>query len=545
MDLSFREMCQAFTPKMTPEIMKGYICHEMKDMETRVDSVLRKAFHGMFEGALTYHGFDRCTTQEEFDFTTRPKNTRRTFELAQSDIYLIRIKLRYRVGEVVNQLPDVYMWLPFESPGGLIHIGGPLFQLIPVVSDKVISPEEKHLFVRLEQYKMKFYCDESYTIVVNNDRVFGKVSWSNIYKQKAGKKKMTSSRANSTLVHYLLARMGFTQMFQTYAGFVPVVGTEKDITEANFNPEAWLIVQTAYDKVRPPTWSGGGLYQPTNIRLAIPRQHWNDATHSLVNGLYYVIDNFPSQCSLAGLDDPDTWKLTLGYILFSNAYTAGRILSLVEEHFLSSDTYMDDISIIKLKEKGFIVNNFSDLLGLIATRYDELYKDGGSNQQVYGKYLDTLREVLYPITLAIFTTKYALMKQAVKGIPQFGVIKDIFVRKFKPGPIFKLTSKGIVAEAVSYSGDHMYLKLTSRLSQQESTPGTRSSKGSKTLNENHYLNTSMMMVGSILFLSKKKPVPLSHANPFMKIDLDTGTILEDVRYREILAKTDEQLSRKS
>ena len=102
-----------------------------------------------------------------------------------------------------------------------------------------------------------------------------------------------------------------------------------------------------------------------------------------------------------------------------------------------------------------------------------------------------------------------------------------------------------MAEAVSYSGDHKYLKLTSRLSQQESTPGLRSTKGVKTLNENHYLNTSMMMSGSVLFLSKKKPVPLSHANPFMKIDLETGTILEDIKFKDVLARADEKLARKS
>lgn len=543
-DLTFKEMNEAFSPKMTPEIMKGYICHEIVDMEKRMDTLFRKAYDGLFNGALRYHSFRRCTSQETFDFTTRPKNTRRTFELAQSDIYLIHIQLSYLVADREQPLNDIYMWLPFPRPGGLIYMGGPLFQLIPVVSDKVISPEEKHLFVRLEQYKMKFYCDESYAIVANDDRLFGKVCWSNIYKQKIANKKLQSSRANSTLVHYLLARIGFSRMFQTYAGFVPVVGTEKEINQLNFDPSAWIIVKTAYDLIKPQTFIGS-LYTPTKIRLAIPKEKWNDATKSLVFGFYYVVDNFSNQCSAAGVDQVDMWKLTLGYILFSSSYTAGRILSLVDEHFLSSDTYMDDISIQKLKEKGYYVNNFSDLLGLIITRYEELYREGGTGQKVYGKYLDTLREVLYPITLAIFTTKYALMKQAVKGIPQFGVIKDIFTRKFKPGPIFKLTSKGIVAEAVSYSGDHMYLKLTSRLSLQESTPGTRTSKGNKSLNENDYLNTSMMMTGSILFLSKKKPIPLSHANPFMKIDLETGTILEDLKFKTVLDEADVMLSKKS
>lgn len=539
MDLSFADMCDMFTPKMNPEIMNGYVCHEMKDTEKRVDEILRKAFDGLFDGALKYHGFEPCTPQEVFEHTTRPKNTRRTFELALSDIYLVKIMMSFKD----QPLPEAYLYLPYVLPGGLIHIGGPLYHLTPVLSDKVISPEARHIFVRLYQYKMNFY-QETHSVVVNGFPEHVQVAWSNIYKQKSGKKKLPTSHAHSTLVHYLLARMGFTQMFLTYAGVVPVVGTEKTINDKLYDSSAWVIIKTAYSKTRPST-SMDSVYKATDIRLAIPKDKWTAATKALVYGFFYVVDHFPKNCVAEAVDHPDTWKLTLGYILFSSAYTAGRILSLVDEHFLSSDTYMDDISIQKLKEKGYVVNNFSDLLGLITTKYKELCEEGNQSNTTYGKYLDTLRDVLYPITSSIFTTKYSLMKLAVKGMPQYGSVKDIFVRRFKPGPIFKLTSKSIVAEAVSYSGDHKYFKITSRLSQQESSPGIRSSNARKVLNENHYLNTSMFMVGSILFLSKKKPVPLSHANPFMLLDLQTGTVLENPKYKEILALADEQLSKKS
>lgn len=557
MDPSFKAMMDFFTPQMNKEVMRGYVCHEVKSsnprlkgydfkaMEERVNATLHKAFHGLFNGRLIYGGMERCSPQEEFDFATRPKNTKRTYELAPSSIYLVRIKLSYQVEENnIQPLPDVYLHLPSPRLGGLMNLGGPLFQLIPIVSDKVISPENDYLFVRLEQYKMKFFKEINYPIVVGEDRVQHDVYWANIYKQKQGKKRALTTKANSTLVHYMLARMGFTKMFEKYAGFVPIAGNKDTINETNFPSDTWYIIRSAYDLVKPPTVIGN-YYQKNEIRLAIPKEKWNEATHSLVTSFFYVTDAFADMCTPETLESTDLWKLTLGNIISDPKYTAGKIITVVEEHFSSTDTYMDDLSIEKLVEKGLHVTDFTDLLGLIAIRFKELYNDSGENQIVYGKYLDTMREMLYPITCAIYNTKYLLMKLASKPQPpNYNAVKDIFVRKFKPGPVFRLSSKGIVAEIVSYSGDHMYLKITSRLSQQESTPGTRSSKGRKSVKSLASINTSMISTGSVLFLSKKNPHPLSHINPFAKIDLTTGTFLEDPKFKEELGAVDALLKMK-
>ena len=557
MDSNYKDMVGFFTPEMNKDVMRGYICHEIKspnprlkgfdnrNMEDRVNATLHKAYHGLFGGRLQYLGMERCSPQEEFDFATRPKNTRRTYELAPSSIYLVRIKLAYEVEPGnVQPLPDIFLHLPNPRLGGLINLGGPLFQLIPIVSDKVISPENEYLFVRLEQYKMKFFKELNYPIVVGNDRIQHDVYWANIYKQKQGKKKTVTTKAYSTLVHYMLARMGFTKMFEKYAGFVPIAGNKDTINEANFPPDTWYIVRSAYDITKAPTVVGN-YYQKNEIRLAIPKDKWNDATHSLVTSFYYVTDAFADVVTSHTLDSTDVWKLTLGNIISDPKYTAGKIITVVEEHFSSTDTYMDELSIEKLAEKDLHVADFTELLGLIAVKFKELYNDSGENQIVYGKYLDTMREMLYPITCAIYNTKYLLMKQASKPQPpNYNAVKDIFVRKFKPGPIFRLSNKGIVAEIVSYSGDHMYLKITSRLSQQESTPGTRSSKGHKPSKSSSGINTSMITSGSVLFLSKSSPVPMSHVNMFIKLDPASGTILEDPRFKEELAAVDAMLKMK-
>ena len=556
MDRTLKEMATFFSPKMNPLIMKGYVCHEMKSrdprfegynqrgMEERIEATFRKAFHGLLDGRLSYEGLHHCTPQETFEFETRPKNTKRFFELARSDIYLVRAKLTYKINDAtVMPLKDVYLYLPNPGEAGLIRIGGPLFQLIPIVTDKVISPENDYLFVRLEQYKMKFYKNIDYPVKVNGIPEHHAVYWANIYLQKQEKKKAQITKAYSTLAHYLFARLGVSGAFKKFLGFTPVIGNVDSVNLNNFPDDTWMVCSTAFPQLKPPT-AIGNYYTSTRVSIAIPKNHWNEGTKSLVHALFYILDAFPDKLTEQVLDDTTFWKLTLGYIISDPRFTIGKVIGVVEEHFNSTDTYMDDLSIEKLAEKGFHITDFTDLLGLIATRYKELYDDRGQSQVVTGKYLDTIREMLFPITCEIYNTKYQLMKQAAKGPLTFNAVNDIFTRRFKPRRFFQVTTKGIVAELPSYSGDHYYPKITSRLSQQEATPGTRSSKGRRTLNDSHYLNTSQMMAGSILFLSKKKPIPMSHANPFCPIDPNTGTILQSTEFEEDLKRVDEMLLKK-
>lgn len=540
LDRTFRELVLSVTPPMNEEVMNGYVCHEVKDLEKRVDEILRKAYDGLFEGRLRYLGFTPCTPQEEFDFSTRPKNTRRAFELAQSSFYLIRIRMEYGG----HPLPDVFMYLPFVDPGGLIHIGGPLYHLIPVLSDKVISTEQHHIFVRLYQFKMNFY-EKIHTIVVNGAIDRPSVAWGNIYKQKTSTKKSVNTKTISCLVNYLLARDGFSGMFKRFCGFAPIAGTKETITEDKYPSDQWVIVKTGYDRAKPADYPKMS-YVPTKIMLAIPKANWNAYTRALVAGFYYVVDYFPDKCEVDNLDNLVTWKRILGLILLNNELTPGRMISMIEEHFESSDTYMDEISIQKLSERGFQISTFTDLLGLIACRYHEFRSDTGDGEVIYGRYLNTLQEVLHPITTAIFTNKYQLMKEGVKGPPTFNVVKDRFIRRFKPGWIFKLTSnKSQVTEVVSYSGDHKYYKITSRLTQQKSTPDTKNRKGRKVMNDSHHITTAQMMVGSVLFLSKTNPIPLSHVNPYVCIDKESGTILENPKFKDVLAVVDGKLNQKS
>lgn len=537
MDKSFADLCLFVTPRMNDQVMEGYIRHEAKHMLPRLKAVLHKAYDGLLDGNLKFIGIEPCTPQEEFDVASRPRNPRRTFELAQSDLFLTKLKIEYRG----MPIPDPHLYLPYFGPGGTLHLGGPLHHIIPVLADKVISPEARHLFVHLNQYKMNI-SELDHSIVVDGERTSGFVAWGNVYRQSSAGRRRATTKANSVLAHYLFCRHGVLGAFQKYLGFTPILGVRSHVNEKNYPKDAWTIVSSAYDRTPPPDYVLN-TFSPTEHVLAIPNNKWNARTKSLVTGLYYVLDNFPSFLEGEKIFDELSWHLSLAEILFNTNFKVGKRLKMVDDHFQSSDSYMDDDSIEKLMQNGHRVENFTDLLALLALDYQDLKMNAGG--KYYGKYLDALREVLAPITYMIFTNKYALMKDSNNALPSYAAVKDRFIRKFSPRAIFALTSaKGKKAEVVSYSGDHVYYKMTARLALQESSPGNGSGKTRFTISEEHHLNTPQMMCGSILFLQKTKPIPIFRINPYVITDPKTGTVLENPKFKEELARVDELLARK-
>ena len=549
MNRLFAQLCEENFPRANEQIMSGLADYYINrpatpyssasKTEAYLDKVCASAFNNLIPG-LVYHGLERCTPEEEYVVTTRSKNNRRSYDLAKSDIYLVKLKFSFND----TPLPDQYMYLPYTRRGDIFYLGGSMFHITPVLSDKVISPGRNSIFIRLLQYKLNFYrCPHS--IIVNGEREAVLVVWSLIYNQnKENRKVPPTTKANTILAHYLFAKYGFTETFKKYVGVVPIVGTSKDITEQNYPPTEWLIIESAHKHYKP-TGYVGEFYAGTDIRLAIRKVDWNHISQAFVSGFFYVVDHFPEQILASYVDNKQTWLLTLASILFSSHYTVGNLHSRISEHFVSLDSYVDNLAIEKLSEKGYRIENFYDLLALLLSRYNELTAENIQANSMYGKYLDVLYYVMLPITTAIFTTKFALMKQVSKSPPTYTNIRDIFIRKLKAGPVFKLSSDNPVTETVSYSGDHLYFKLTSKITEQESGPaGRRGRSGRKAGGEDRYLNASMIEGGSILFLSKSNPTPTNRINCFVKVDPVTGTILPNPELVDILRKTDELLSMK-
>lgn len=527
----FARLVQKHTPPVNDAVMRGLATLYMQKSEEYIDQVFRSASRS-FPAGLVYIGYERCTPEEEYNEITKVKNNKRIFDLAKSSLYLVKYKFVFQD----QPLPDRYVYLPYVEDAGIFSLGGALFHITPVLSDKVISPGVDSIFVRLLRDKIIFKrCYHS--LIIDGIRETTHVIWSQIYRKPRNNKKVPiTTRAVTTIPHYLFAKFGFTETFRKFAGFVPTVG-EGEITEHNYPKDKWIICESS--QVKPKTYIGD-FYEPTAIRLAIPRENWTPITKALVVGFFYVIDHFPGRFKPSYLDSQSLWMILLGHIVFSGLYGENKLFTNIQEHFMSLDDYVDTLITEKLREDNYEVNHFYDLLSLILSIFNNLVLDSEhSSLSMYGKSLEVLYYVLYDITAGIFRVNFRLSKLASKKQLQFKDIVETFNKNMKMGAVFGLASGKIIAESVSYSGDHMYPKVTSRIAEQESLPGAARGKSKRlTVGEGQHIDVSMMEAGSVLFLSKSNPTPTNRVNPCIIIDHATGTIMPNPKFAEIRAKTE-------
>lgn len=546
MDKAFIDTCARIVPPMNKHVMDGYLIHEIygqgnrqDEQQRRVDETIRRAFDGRFNGRLKCGDLVQCSSQEAYQYAIKPKNTERSFELAPSDVYLVRQPLLFDDTHLV----DIYLYLLAPERGALARLSRTLYNFRPTIADKVISPENKLIFVRLDQYRMNLM-QLSHPINVNHRHIMeSEVTWGQIHKSSKEKKAGLKAKAKSCLVHYLLGHYGLSKMFEKYVGYVPIYGDETTVNETTYPPESWYIVKTAHAHAKAVSCAEFA-YTPTKLRMAVPIDKWTTKMKAFIMSTFYVVDSFPSIMEIGKMEHLNSWRLTLGHILFSPSLTAPRILSQVEEHFNSSDTYMDSESIHKLKQNGHEVNDFHDMLALMAGSFTELLETGNSGS-LYGKYLDTLRDVLDPVIKSINSTKYELLELELKNPNAItpNKIRDCIVRNLRTGAIFDNSKVPQLVETVSSCTDHPYFKMTSRLGVADRSPGGRT-KGRLSLGPRHYINTSKMMVGSILNLSKHNPILESHINCWVMTDPVTGTIMEDPKFKAELAEVDLKLNNK-
>lgn len=540
MDKVFHDFLQTIAPPVNPVVMNGLATSYLPLAETYVDTVFRGASRSFPEG-LTYEGFERCSYMEEYAETTRLKNNKRSFDLARSDLYMVKYRFNYKGTEIRR-----YIQLPYALDGGTFHLGGTLYHFTPVLTDKVISPGLNSIFVRLLRDKVNFDRFQ-YSAKVDGKMYTSQVIWSSIYRNvKQNNKVPPTTKALPTTVHYLLAKYGFQGMFEKFAGFSPIVG-EDEINEVAYPKESWVICGSSEQK--PARTYLETFYEPTKIKLAIPRNQWNNFTESLVIGFYYVVDHFPQEVRVKYLNNPADWKILLGAIYFSGHHGRAKLLNDIDEHYKSLDEYLDPIVIAKLHEIGYKIQDFYELLALVIRNFNDWVINANENTiSVYGKTLEVLYYVLFDITSAIFRTNFKLNKQAGRSKASGGKeltekeIIETMNKLLKPGAIFGLTRSNIAVSAVSYSGDHKYPKITSVVAQQQSTSGaSRGPKKRIVVDATKRIHPSMVEAGSLLFLSKSNPTPMVRLNMYANIDLSTGTILPKPEFKSIREKTQARL----
>jgi len=528
----FSRMTKRYTPPMNREVMEGMVVSVMEYVEEYLDAQIRSVCVGLPDN-VRYIGYERCTSQEEYEEITKARGNRRTFDLAKSSVYMVKYFISFIDEMGTEHLITRYVYLPFVNTGGIMHIGGTPYHIVPVLSDKVFTPEQDSIFVRLMQDRNNMY-RMYHTAIINGKREARYVIWAVIYRNQTDSRTSATTKAKTLLTHYLFGKYGFTGAFTRYAGSVPEFGTDNINTETH-PPDQWVICQST--GVKPATCLDR-VYQRTQIRLAVKKENWNPAMESLIMGFFYIIDHFPDRfkAELSYLDDTALWMILIGHIRLSGVYGEHKLHTKIAEHFESLDGYLDTVVKEKLAERGIILENYYDLLNYIQVNFNEMIRENESSGLcVYGKNMEVLSYLLYDILYGFVMVKFRLNKILSRRPLTLKDVTENYHRQVRMGAIFSLSSGKIITEAVSYSGDSLYPKITAVIAEQKNRAGANRGQSDRVVVGPHYwIDLSMVTVGSVLNLPKSNPTPVARVNPWITIDQRTGTVLPNPKFEKLI-----------
>jgi hypothetical protein len=519
---------------MNEDIANGLAVKHFHDVEKYVDLVFKSAAKG-FPLGLKYVDGKRCTPQEELAVVTKKKGSKRMYDVARSDIYMMKYTFSYN-GE---ELEPRYLYLPFVSDAGTITIGGSRFNISPLLTDRVISVGVSSIFIRLLRDRLTFE-RMSQHYMVDGKRETVQVAWSLIYHKNAKMKKLRPTvKANCTLMHYLLCKYGFYETFQRFGHCKPVVGGS-EINKNVYPEDEWVICSSTQVK---PKGCGRGFYEPTNIRVAIRKEEMTPMVKNMLGGFFYIVDHFPTYMPPEWVDSKRQWMILLGHIIFSGTINAGKLYDDIADHMTSLDEYLDSLIMMKLHDIGVHVDDIYQVFAIVIEKFNDwLLAATDKVASMYDKELSILPFSLYEITSAIFKLYFKLKAASKKELTAKEIVATMNLT-LRTGLIFSLTKGHGEVSTISTPGDNKATKITSMLVPQSASNRQSQRKDRAVLNDpSKRLHVSVAEVGGYSNLPKSEPSGRSRINPHVRID-PKGVVLRKPEYVEMLDQIQELIKR--
>lgn len=524
------------TPKFNQQAVEGLCYHRLNNAIAYIDNFIKYSCNSKTNTHLQYLGYRELLPKEEIKFLFN-KTSKVVYDIAENDIYLVDFMFKYGDEE---QVRHHQFYIPYMNKGNIIHLSGNNFLVMPVLSDKVISIGDKIIFINILTAKYSF-TRTTFSIQVQHagqsSGIFNRVSIVNteLYKNQV-KKLEDTTKANTTVMHYLLANYGYTKTMNMLLGFVPkpvydYSKTDKVILSSTGN------VPHGYIKNKQ-------LYQKTSIKFIVDEDKYNEDVLYVVGNLFYIIDNFPDTISIDELDNTVIWKRLLGEIIHSGNHGLAYLSEKINAHFNDLNSSFDTITIGKLRDIGVDSNNLIGLLGVIFKQFNNWIMNAEVRSLYHNKTYEIESFILSHLTSRITRIVLDINKEELRINNEkldSKIVDKIFKKYFVTRAIFSLKKDKQYVTSIEYSGDHLYPKNTAMVVQQESDFVNVNNADVNT-SEKKKIVASMATVGSILGLSKKNPVPVVRLNPYVNIDQATGSVLPHPVFNNIIEETDRLLA---
>lgn len=542
-------------PVINKKITDGTIKDIFKTIPVYLDTIIKSSIKSLSHKTdLQYLGYRKLSPKEEFERQFLNKSNAVIYDLASTDIYMIELKFMYN-GKPFNR----YLYLPYARRGNLMEISNTMYHVTPVLSDTVISPSHKEVFVRLLKDKLTFKS------VIKNFIKDGNVTPSQVIHSKIlriNEAQVTDNIGKPVVATslYLTAKYGLRQAMKLYSGSDDVLITKGVVTDAQ--KENYHVYESTGLK---PKGHKEYVYTPHNIKILVPKHLANISfLDNFIFGLLYTMDILPEHSddlieifNSGNVDDEMMyWKVILGRVTYKNSFSVERMTTDIIEHFDALEGYIDGLIKEKLSDSGVKVENFFDLLTNILTNYNMwLINSKEYNSDINNRYIDILYYVMYEIIIGFNKVILGINKRTSKKTAtskasntsykslEINELTNIFVEELSPKKIFGLV-KGTGNLSIMLADstvDMMYIKTTVGLEDQSRGAGVKKGRGGIP-ESNKTIKADDLLFGSMLFLGKTTQSPRLKQNIYMDYDVRTGKIHTPVPLQKPLSKIDMMLT---
>lgn len=497
-------------PRMNADLCGGIVNVQTNQIVSSGRTAAEEYLHEVWTSAsqsfppgLKYLGCQRCTPFEEFSDITRPMKPYRSFDLNQSDTYLMKFMFSF---DGVPLYPPRYIHLPYPRDGDLLFLGGTRYKLTPVIGGRVFNVEVDKVYMPTPRARLIF-AKTPVTFVLNNQVRHANAVNSPLYNVSRDDGVKTR---DSLLIHYMLAEYGLTETMRRYYGAeVRVGGKELD---ALVETGEWFVYRSIGRSLGP---SAKGGYAGSDIRIAIPADHHKPIHNSIVGGIFYVLDHWPNMMDADDVDNPDNWLRLLSRFIFKTTDGENKMFEEMQTHRRTIRRYMDTITKGTLLKENIHCETIYDLFHYMNIHFDDMliHNDIGS---MYNQELTSIKHLLYDIVYNIFILMFDLQKLSGDRVNRETITKrmDRILRRdyiFKISKHAEVTADSIAANCKPYNATCNMISQT-RVSMAGKKPNKH---GGGMLDEASLLHASQVEVGSVQMLSKADPTGRSKCNPFM------------------------------
>lgn len=513
------------TPSFNKEMVEGLCYHRINNAIDYIDQFIKYSVTSKTNTHLKYLGYQEVNPKDEVKFLFN-KSSRVVHDIAENDMYLTKFLFQY--GQE-TEVREYYFYIPFLAKGNTIRLSGTKFLVMPTLADKVVSIGERIIFINILTAKYNF-TRMYHTVSVNGTYTPIPVINSELYKNQA-KKLEDTTKANSTIMHYLLANYGYSATMQMLLGFVPTPVYDTNRTDVSVIESAQTVPRGYIGPKE--------LYTPTKIKFVIDNKDYTNNVPYYLGNIFYLLDNFPERLTIENLDDTTVWRRLMGEIIHSGNHGIAYLAEKMGAHFNDLNSQFDTITINKLRDVNISATSLIELLVVIFRNFNDWIMSEETRSLYHNKSYEVESFVLSQLTSRITRIVLDINKEELRlnNEPlEKATVDKIFKKYFATRAIFNIRKEKRFVTSIEYSGDHLYFKNTSMVVLQESDFISDSNPDANT-SERRKLVASMATVGSILGLSKKNPTPLIRVNPYVNTDAN-GTVLPHPEYDEIVRRTD-------